>query len=116
MNATATFDDDRLDEVFHALANRTRRALLHTLSRGPARVTELAQPHGMSLNAVSKHLFVLERAGLIHRSVNGHVQSCVLDAGPMATAEEWLNAYKVFWTEKLDRFTDFVEAEEASRS
>lgn len=106
---TRTIDDDRLDEVFHALANRTRRALLRRLADGPARVTELAEPHGMSLNAVSKHLFVLERAGLIRRERDGHVQSCVLDAGPMATAEEWINAYRRFWDSRIDRLASFVE-------
>jgi len=101
--------DDRLDEVFHALANRTRRALLRKLSEGPARVTELAGPHGISLNAVSKHLFVLERAGLIRRTRKGHVQSCALDARPMASAEEWLAHYRAFWEGRLDRFTRYVE-------
>ena len=100
---------DRLDEVFHALANRTRRALLETLADGPARVTELAEPHGMSVNAISKHLFVLERAGLIRRTRKGHVQACVLDAAPMATADEWLRGYSRFWNRQLDRLATFVE-------
>jgi DNA-binding transcriptional ArsR family regulator len=102
-------EDDRLDDVFHALANRTRRALLRSLVDGPQRVTELAGPHGMSLNAVSKHLFVLERAGLIRRTREGHVQSCVLDARPMASAGEWIGGYRRFWSGKLDRLADFVE-------
>ena len=106
---TALAEDERLDDVFHALANRTRRALLKSLAAGPARVTELAEPHGMSLNAVSKHLFVLERAGLIRRERDGHVQSCVLDAGPMASAEEWIGFYRRFWDDKIDRFAAFVE-------
>lgn len=101
--------DDRLDDVFHALANRTRRALLGRLAAGPARVTELAEPHGMSVNAISKHLFVLERAGLIRRAREGHVQSCLLDAAPMATADEWIGSYRRYWTEKIDRFAEFVE-------
>jgi DNA-binding transcriptional ArsR family regulator len=106
-------EDDRLDEVFHALANRTRRALLRTLADGPARVTELAEPHGMSVNAISKHLFVLERAGLIRRARNGSVQSCVLDAAPMASAEEWMRGYRRFWIGKIDRLAAFVEKREA---
>src|SRR6476661_3521584 len=106
---TSLAQDDHLDHVFHALANRTRRALLQTLAAGPARVTELAAPHGMSVNAVSKHLFVLERAGLIRRAQNGHVQSCVLDAAPMANADEWLGAYRRFWNRKIDRLVEFVE-------
>jgi DNA-binding transcriptional ArsR family regulator len=106
-------EEDRLDEVFHALANRTRRALLQTLAAGPARVTELAAPHGMSVNAVSKHLFVLERAGLIRRARSGSVQSCVLEAAPMATAEEWIRAYRRFWSRKIDRLAAFVEKRQA---
>ncbi len=106
---TTTIEDDRLDDIFHALANRTRRALLDALAGGPARVTELAEPHGMSLNAVSKHLFVLERAGLIRRARDGSVQSCVLDAGPMADADAWIRGYRRFWDEKIDRLAAFVE-------
>lgn len=101
--------EDRLDDIFHALANRTRRALVRSLAAGPARVTELAEPHGMSVNAISKHLFVLERAGLIRRTKNGHIQSCVLEAAPMATADEWLGAYRGFWSRQFDRLADFVE-------
>jgi DNA-binding transcriptional ArsR family regulator len=102
-------EDDRLDEVFQALANRTRRALLRSLASGPARVTELAQPHGMSVNAVSKHLFVLERAGLIRRTKQGHIQSCLLDAGPLAAADEWIGAYRRYWSGQIDRLASFVE-------
>jgi DNA-binding transcriptional ArsR family regulator len=105
-------EDDRLDGIFHALANRTRRALLVRLAGGPARVTELAEPHGMSVNAISKHLFVLERAGLIRRAQSGHIQSCVLAAEPMATADEWLRHYRHFWGHKLDQLADFVEEQE----
>ncbi len=111
---TATLaEDDHLDDVFHALANRTRRALLGALAAGPARVTELAGPHGMSLNAISKHLFVLERAGLVRRARNGSVQSCLLDAGPMASADDWLRSYRVFWTRQLDRLAAHVEEPQA---
>ena len=102
-------EDDLLDDIFHALANRTRRALLRSLASGPARVTELAEPHGMSVNAISKHLFVLEQAGLIRRKRNGHIQSCVLSAAPMATADEWLRNYRHFWGRQLDRLAEFVE-------
>jgi DNA-binding transcriptional ArsR family regulator len=105
--------EERLDDIFHALANRTRRALVRSLALGPARVTELAEPHGMSVNAISKHLFVLERAGLIRRTRNGHIQSCVLEAEPMATADEWLGAYRGFWSQQFDRLADFVEEPKA---
>jgi DNA-binding transcriptional ArsR family regulator len=109
IDMTAVLDEDRLDDIFHALANRTRRALLSTLATGPARVTELAEPHGMSVNAISKHLFVLEKAGLIARRRDGHIQSCVLAAEPMATADEWLSSYRRFWGRQLDRLAEFVE-------
>jgi len=102
-------EDDLLDGVFHALANRTRRALVRSLADGPARVTGLAEPYGMSVNAISKHLFVLERAGLVRRTRNGHVQSCVLEAKPMATADEWIRTYRSFWGGKIDRLAEFVE-------
>jgi DNA-binding transcriptional ArsR family regulator len=105
--------EDHLDLVFHALANRTRRALLARLRAGSAMVTELAQPFGMSLNAVSKHLTVLERAGLINRSVEGRVHRCALEAGPMAGAEQWLSGYEAFWSDNLDSLARFVEARSA---
>jgi DNA-binding transcriptional ArsR family regulator len=104
-----TAEDDRLDDIFHALANRTRRALLHQLTEGPARVTELAEPHGMSVAGISKHLFVLEGAGLLRRTSEGHIQSCVLDALPMASADAWIQSYRRFWSGKLDRLADFME-------
>lgn len=75
-------------------------------------VTELAKPFGMSLNAISKHLTVLERAGLINRKIEGRVHSCALEAGPMATAEQWLNAYEVFWQDNLDSFATFMETDQ----
>jgi DNA-binding transcriptional ArsR family regulator len=104
--------DDRLDDVFHALANRTRRALLASLADGPARVTDLAAPHGMSLNAISKHLFVLERAGLVRRTGRGRAKSCALDAAPMASADQWIQAYRSFWNERVDRLARFVERQD----
>jgi DNA-binding transcriptional ArsR family regulator len=108
--------DDRLDLVFQALANRTRRELLRRVSAGPARVTDLAAPFGMSLPAISKHLGILERAGLINRSVKGREHSCALGAEPMATAAEWLSAYRVFWEANLDSLTRFVEAKAGGKA
>jgi DNA-binding transcriptional ArsR family regulator len=105
--------DDRLDLVFQALANRTRRELLRRVSVGPARVTDLAAPFGMSLPAVSKHLGILERAGLINRSIKGREHSCALGAEPMASAAEWLNAYRAFWQGNLDSLARFVEGSES---
>ena len=104
-----TTTEDQLDEVFHALANRTRRALVRRLAdAGPARVTELAEPLGMSVAAVSKHLFVLERAGLIRRTRDGNVQSCVLEPAAMESADGWLGIYRHFWNRQFDRLTTFV--------
>lgn len=101
--------DDGLDLIFHALANRTRRALLRNLSEGAAKVSDLAAPFGMSLNAVSKHLLVLEDAGLLTRTVAGREHICTLNVGPMASVEQWLDFYAGYWNSKLDRFADFVE-------
>lgn len=112
MAQTRALQEDSLDLIFQALANRTRRALIDRLSKGPAMVTELAKPFGMSLNAISKHLIVLERAGLIKRTVEGRVHSCALDISPMASAEEWLGAYRAFWNNQLDDFVTYVEKRE----
>jgi DNA-binding transcriptional ArsR family regulator len=110
MTDIAALSDDRLDRIFQALANTTRRALLQRLKQGPAMVTELASPFGMSLNAISKHLIVLERAGLIDRHIEGRAHSCALRADPLADAETWLNTYQVFWDNKLDKLARFVES------
>jgi DNA-binding transcriptional ArsR family regulator len=101
--------EDRLDDVFHALSDRTRRAILARLAKGSATVTEIASPFAMSLPAVSKHLRVLERAGLVVRSIDGRVHECSLGAAPLGDAEKWLARYRVFWVSTLDSFADFVE-------
>ena len=93
---------DTLNRVFAALSDPTRRAILHRLCLGPASVTELAAPVDMSLNAVSKHLKALERAGLIRREVDGRVHHLFLDAGPLEEAERWVNHYRQFWEHQLD--------------
>ena len=102
-------EDERLDAVFHALANQTRRRLLADLAEHPARVNELARPYGMSINAISKHLFVLERAGLVERRKEGTIQNCVLRAGALAGADEWIASYRQYWTGQLDSLAAFVE-------
>ncbi len=112
MTLAIPISDDRLDIIFQALANSTRRALLARLKTGPAMVTDLAKPFGMSLNAISKHLLVLEKAGLINRSIKGRTHLCALNATPLASAEDWLQAYEAFWSENLDNFAAFVEAKE----
>ena len=107
-------DQDRLEAVFGALSDRTRRALLARLSSSPMSVTQLARPFDMSLPAVSKHLRVLEQAGLVQRTIQGRVHRCSLEAGPLADAGRWLSEYQVFWEHSLDALAAFVteEAEE----
>jgi DNA-binding transcriptional ArsR family regulator len=95
--------EDRLDVVFHALADRTRRSLLRRLAAEPGcSVTELAEPFDMSLNAVSKHLKVLERAGLLERSRDGRVHRCSANLVPVMEATKTLVAYEAFWNARFD--------------
>lgn len=98
-----------LDAVFHALADPTRRAILADLEAGERSVTEIAAPHPMSLAAVSKHLKVLEAAGLIARARRGTFQLIRLDAAPMRAAERWLAHYARFWNERLDALQNLLE-------
>ena len=93
---------ERLDRVFHALADRTRRALLARLARGPAPIGELAQPFDMSFAAVSKHLRVLEDAKLVERTIDGRVHRCALDAAPLRDADGWLAHYREYWDGTLE--------------
>lgn len=102
---------DLLDSTFAALANRTRRALLDQLSEGESTVTELAEPFEMSLPAVSKHLTVLEQAGLVVRRKDGRLRRCELAAAPMSAAAGWIETYRAFWEEQLDRLEDFLESD-----
>ena len=93
---------DDLDRVFDALADPTRRAILHTLRAGPATVTQLADPFPVSLNAISKHVMVLERAGLIRREIRGREHHCALEAARFREAQAWLDRYTQFWESRLD--------------
>jgi DNA-binding transcriptional ArsR family regulator len=104
-------NSDALSTTFAALADPTRRAILARLASGEASVTELAQPFDMSLPAVSKHLKVLENAGLIARSREAQWRPCTLEAAPMREASEWLERYAKFWSDSLDRLAAFVESE-----
>src|SRR5262245_12395515 len=99
----------RLDEVFGALADPTRRRILETLSRGDQCVTALAKPHRMSLPAISKHLRVLEHAGLICRRRDGRVHHLKLEAKPMQEAAQWIEEYRKFWEGALDSLADYLE-------
>ena len=91
-----------LDRVFAALADPTRRSILKALRRRPATITELARPFPVSLNAVSKHVKVLERAGLVRRSVVGREHHCRMDARAFRRATTWLEHYRGFWEARLD--------------
>lgn len=97
-----TSADHRLDHIFHALADPTRRAMLKSLSHGERTVSELAEPFAMSLAGASKHIKTLETAGLVRREVKGRQHLCRLEASRLADAAEWLSFYERFWTERLD--------------
>jgi DNA-binding transcriptional ArsR family regulator len=99
---------DQLSRTFAALADPTRRAILARLSIGEAGVTELAAPFAMSLPAVSKHLKVLERAGLITRSREAQWRPCRLEAAPLAPAADWLSRYREFWEGSFDRLDEHL--------
>jgi DNA-binding transcriptional ArsR family regulator len=99
---------DRLSTTFAALADPTRRAILARLAAGEASVTELAEPFAMSLPAISKHLKVLERAGLIARGREAQWRPCRLEAGPLKDAADWLEHYRRFWEESFDRLEDYL--------
>ena len=101
----------RLDSVFHALADPTRRAILHGLTQGERTVTQIAQPHRMTLAAVSKHLKVLESAELIARERRCSFHIVRLQAQSLKAAEEWIAFYSRFWNERLDNLERFLERE-----
>ncbi len=104
MNVPAT-----LDTVLAAVADPTRRAILDRLSRGAARVTDIAEPFDMSLAAVSKHVQALERAGLVRRERRGREHVLSLDARPLRQVVRWTSRYERFWNERLDRLEAFFE-------
>ena len=104
---------DHLSTTLAALADPTRRAILARLSLGERTVTELAEPFAMSLPAVSKHLKVLERAGLITRGREAQWRPCRLEVGPLRDVAEWLEHYRQFWDESLGRLEAFLKTESA---
>jgi DNA-binding transcriptional ArsR family regulator len=102
---------DRLNDIFAALADPTRRAILARLTAGEATVTELAEPFAMSLPAVSKHLKVLERAGLIARGREAQWRPCRLEADPLKEVADWVEGYRRFWEEserRYERLDDYL--------
>jgi DNA-binding transcriptional ArsR family regulator len=98
-----------IDHVFHALAHGTRRAMVARLAGGELTVGELAEPLAMSLAAASKHVKVLERAGLLRRTVEGRRHVCRLEAAPLASASAWLRFYERFWCDRLDSLEALLE-------
>jgi DNA-binding transcriptional ArsR family regulator len=106
------YSEVELDAIFAALSDPTRRKVLASLSGGPRPVTELAQPHGMSLPGFLKHLRILEDAGLIERLKEGRVVRCTLTAEPLQEAVVWLSHYRRFWTERLDALARFLYHQE----
>jgi len=106
-------DSPRLDTVFHALGDSTRRRMLRELSTGERTVGQLAQPFAISLAAASKHIKALEHAGLIRREVRGRSHVCRLHPGPLASAHQWLSFYEQFWTDRLDVLERLLREEDA---
>jgi DNA-binding transcriptional ArsR family regulator len=106
---------DRLSVVFAALADPTRRAIIARLADGDATVSELAEPFSISLPAISRHLKVLERAGLISRSRSGQWRSSTLEAAPLKAATDWMERYRVFWEASFDRLDAHLRRVQADR-
>ena len=100
-----------LDRTFNALSDATRRAILVRLSEGDATVGELAAPFPVSRPAISKHLRVLEAAGLVRRARDGRLSRCALDAGPMRDASEWVEGYREFWEQRMDALASYLDSE-----
>ena len=98
----------RLDAVYSALGDHTRRAILTRLAGGESTVGALAEPFAVSRPAISKHLRVLEQAGLVRRTKEGRVSRCRLDARPLAAASDWLEHYRALWEQRFDRLDDYL--------
>lgn len=102
------YPPSQLDNVFHALADPTRRAMLHVLAGSERTVSELAAPFSISLAAVSKHVKTLERAGLIERSIEGRTHTCRLNAKQLAAADRWLSHYEHLWSTRFNRLESIL--------
>ena len=105
-------DPSKLDNILGALADPTRRAMLRTLAAGERNIGELAAPCKMSFAAASKHVRVLERAGLVRRRVEGRRHVCRIEPSPLAAAEKWLRYYEHFWSKRLDALEALLKAED----
>lgn len=108
------YQSPALDSVFQALTDATRRAMLRSLAEGERNIGELAAPFDMSLAAASKHVKVLERAGLVRRVVKGRTHICRLEPGPLAEADAWLRFYEQFWNRRLDALDALLKADDAA--
>jgi DNA-binding transcriptional ArsR family regulator len=108
-------ESPQLDILFHALGDATRRKMLRDLAEGERSVTELARPFAMSLAAASKHVTVLETAGLIRREIRWRTHVCRLEPGPLARAQDWLAFYERFWTDRLGDLDRLLREEDAAR-
>lgn len=106
---------ERLDRVFSALADPTRRAIVGKLARGSATIGELASPFSMTLPAITKHIKVLERAGLLERKIDGRVHHCRLSGAPMSEAAAWIERHHRFWSEQLDSLSDYFAGRAGKR-
>ena len=109
-------DSPQLDSIFQALADPTRRGMLARLALGEKTVGELAEPFAMSFAGASKHVKVLEEAGLIRREVRGRTHICRLEPGPLASADQWLRHYERFWTGRLDALEQLLREDDARKA
>jgi DNA-binding transcriptional ArsR family regulator len=105
---TLIVDEDRLSETFAALANSTRRAILARLAEGEASVNELAEPFNLKLPAISKHIKVLQRAGLVVQGQRAQFRPCTLDATPLEEISSWAEQYRRVWEARFDRMDDYL--------
>ena len=107
-------ESPRLDAIFHALGDPTRRGMIRDLAAGERTVGDLAAPHAISLAAASKHVKALESAGLIRREIRWRTHVCRLDPAALAAAHDWLDSYRRFWSGRLDRLDDLLRQEQAA--
>ena len=116
LNHMVEFNEHQIDTVFQALGDATRRQMLMTLAASEQTVGQLAAPYAMSLAAASKHIKVLETAGLVRREIQGRTHLCRLSPGPLAAAHEWLAFYERFWTARLDTLDRLLREDDAIKT
>ena len=116
LNHMVELETPQLNSIFHALGDATRRRMLRELANGERTVGQLAEPFAISLAAASKHIRVLENAGLIRREVRGRTHLCRLDPGPLASAHQWLSFYERFWTDRLHVLERLLRKEDERQS